>query len=82
MCDVRAEAGDLQVILHNDDETPKEFVIELLHSVFKKSIADSAQLTETVDHDGQQFAGPIRATLPTSCLQLLDNASVPRVIRS
>jgi hypothetical protein len=32
MCDVRAEAGDLQVILHNDDETPKEFVIELLHN--------------------------------------------------
>jgi ATP-dependent Clp protease adapter protein ClpS len=57
MCDVHAEAGDLQVIFHNDDETPKEFVIELLHSVFKQPIGDAAQLTETVDNDGQAICG-------------------------
>jgi ATP-dependent Clp protease adapter protein ClpS len=57
MCDVPAETHDLQVIFHNDDETPKEFVIELLHSVFKQPIADAAQLTETVDNDGQAICG-------------------------
>jgi ATP-dependent Clp protease adapter protein ClpS len=57
MCDVHAEAGDLQVILHNDDETPKEFVIGHLHSVFKKPIAEAAILTETVDKYGQAICG-------------------------
>jgi ATP-dependent Clp protease adapter protein ClpS len=57
MCDVPAETGDLQVIFHNDDETPKVFVIELLHSVFKQPIADAAQLTETVENNGQAICG-------------------------
>src|ERR1700738_1753023 len=55
--DVHAEAGDLQVIFHDDDETPVQFVIELLHSVFKKQLADAIRLTEAVDQDGQAICG-------------------------
>jgi hypothetical protein len=40
MSDVQAEASHLEVIFHDDDETPVDFVIDLLHSVFKKQIAD------------------------------------------
>ena len=54
---VHAEAGHLQVIFHNDDETPVEFVIELLHSVFKKQLADAIRLTEAIDQNGQAICG-------------------------
>jgi len=57
MRDVQAEAGHLQVVFHNDDETPVEFVIELLHSVFKKPIADAFKFTETIDNYGQAICG-------------------------
>jgi ATP-dependent Clp protease adapter protein ClpS len=48
MCDVHAEASHLHVIFHNDDETPEQFVVELLHSVFKKPVAHAARFAETV----------------------------------
>jgi ATP-dependent Clp protease adapter protein ClpS len=57
MRDVHAEASDLRIIFHNDEETPVEFVIELLHSVFKKPVADAIELTEAADHDGQAICG-------------------------
>jgi len=49
MSDVQAEAGHLQVIFHDDDDTPMEFVVEVLHSVFKKPIADALRFTEAID---------------------------------
>src|ERR1700676_5224744 len=55
--DVHAEAGDLQVIFHDEHETPVQFVIELLHSVFKKQLADAIRLTEAVDQHGQAICG-------------------------
>jgi hypothetical protein len=42
-CDIHAEAGHIQIIFHDDDETPVEFVIELQHSVFNKQIADATR---------------------------------------
>ncbi len=57
MCDVHAEAGHLQVIFHDDDETPVDFVIELLHSVFNKPVADAINCTETVDKHGVAICG-------------------------
>jgi ATP-dependent Clp protease adapter protein ClpS len=57
MSDVQAEAGHLQVIFHDDDETPVEFVIELLHSVFKKQLADAIRFTEAIKQHGQATCG-------------------------
>jgi ATP-dependent Clp protease adapter protein ClpS len=53
MSDVQAEAADIQVIFHNDQETPDEFVIELLQSVFSKPMAGAIRFTEKVDRTGQ-----------------------------
>jgi len=53
MSDVHAEAGHLQIMFHDDDETPLQFVVELLHSVFKKQLADAVRLTEAVNQYGQ-----------------------------
>ena len=57
MSDVHADANHVQIILHDDDETPIEFVIDLLHSVFDKPMDDAIKLTETVDRDGQASCG-------------------------
>jgi ATP-dependent Clp protease adapter protein ClpS len=57
MRDVDVEAGHLQLILHNDDETPLAFVVELLHSVFKKPLADAFKFSEVVNKHGQAMCG-------------------------
>ncbi len=57
MCDVHAGAGHLQVIFHDDDDTPLEFVVEVLHSVFKKPIADALKFTEAIDKNGRAMCG-------------------------
>ena len=57
MSDVQAEAGHLEIIFHDDDETPVEFVIELLHSVFKKQLADAIRFTEAIKQHGQESCG-------------------------
>jgi ATP-dependent Clp protease adapter protein ClpS len=75
MSDVPAEAGHLQVIFHNDDATPVEFVIELLHSVFKKPVADAIQLTEAIGERGQAICG----TYPHDAAQALLDAARQRI---
>jgi len=45
------------VILHNDDITPMDFVIELLHYVFKMDLSEAAQLMIKVHTEGQGVAG-------------------------
>jgi ATP-dependent Clp protease adapter protein ClpS len=52
MSEVHAEAGYLRVSFHDDDETPVEFVVELLHSVFKKPIFDAMRLVDVVKSYG------------------------------
>ncbi len=53
MSDVHTEAGYLQVSFHDDDKTPAEFVVEMLHSVFKKPIFDAMRLVDVVKQYGE-----------------------------
>ena len=57
MSDVQAEPGLFQIIFRNDDETPVEFVVDLLHSVFKTSAADTTRFLEKIDKYGQAICG-------------------------
>jgi ATP-dependent Clp protease adaptor protein ClpS len=57
MQDVHAETGRCQIIFHNDDDTPERFVAELLHLVFKKSVAEAIKFTETLDAKGKAVCG-------------------------
>lgn len=50
-------AGFFQLVFHNDDETPLAFVVELLHSVFKKSIADAFRIAGAVETHGRAICG-------------------------
>lgn len=46
-----------KVILHNDDFTPMEFVIELLQVVFHKSQDDAARIATHVHTSGRAQVG-------------------------
>lgn len=46
-----------RVLLHNDDYTTMEFVVEVLRSVFDKSLAEATRLMLQVHHQGQAVAG-------------------------
>jgi AAA+ superfamily predicted ATPase/ATP-dependent Clp protease adapter protein ClpS len=57
MHDVQAKYDYLQVTFHNDDETPHEFVTDLLRSVFNKTAGEAAELTEAIHIDGAASCG-------------------------
>lgn len=46
-----------KVVIHNDNVTPMEFVIQLLVEVFNKSIDDAHDLTLAVHENGKAAAG-------------------------
>ncbi|MCD6525825.1 MAG: ATP-dependent Clp protease adaptor ClpS [Desulfuromonas sp.] len=45
------------VIMHNDDYTTMEFVIEALESIFRKQPTDATRIMLTIHHKGQAICG-------------------------
>src|SRR6478752_480674 len=78
MHDIQAKADQLQIIFHNDHDTPMGFVVELLHSVFKKPIADAVKFMETVDKYGQAICGIYARDVANAALQ----AAYKRILAS
>ncbi len=46
-----------KVLLHNDDYTTMEFVVEILQKVFRKSIADATRIMLLVHKSGKGVCG-------------------------
>lgn len=46
-----------KVLMHNDDYTTMEFVIEILMSVFRKSEAESVRLMHKIHHENYAVCG-------------------------
>jgi len=46
-----------KVILHNDDYTTMEFVVEILLNVFGKSLEKATQIMLNVHHKGKEVCG-------------------------
>ena len=67
MSDGQVETSYREIIFHNDDETPLEFVVELLRMVFKKQLADALDLPKPCIAMEKRVAEAIRSTLPTPC---------------
>lgn len=57
------------VILHNDDFTPIDFVVELLATVFSKSIEESGAITLKVHHEGKAAVGQYPKDIAESKIQ-------------
>ena len=52
-----AEPPNFKVLLHNDDYTPRAFVVEILLAVFNKSLDDATQLMWHVHNKGIGVCG-------------------------
>jgi ATP-dependent Clp protease adapter protein ClpS len=76
--DVHAEAGQLEIIFHDDDETPEKFVIELVDSIFKKQPADATRFAEAISQYGQAICG----TYPRDAANQLLEATRQRIVAS
>ena len=51
------EPTKYKVLLHNDDYTTMEFVVEILMSIFHKSIAEAKKIMLTVHKSGKGVCG-------------------------
>jgi ATP-dependent Clp protease adapter protein ClpS len=69
MSDALAEAHHLEVTFHDDDETPMQFVVELLHSVFKKQLADAIRFTEAIHNNGKATCGTFPHEIASELLE-------------
>ena len=63
--EVPVESDLVEVVVHDDDETPVEFVVELLHSVFKKPIVEAIRVTHTADKQDKAICGIYPRVRPT-----------------
>src|SRR5437763_1841872 len=62
--EVHAKPGYLEIIFHHDHETPLQFLIELLHSVFNKQLADALRLTDAMRADVQAAVDRLFSAAP------------------
>lgn len=58
MSDMRGEREPAQLVIHNDDDTPDEFVIALLRQIFGKSEREAAVLMTRIEREEKAACGP------------------------
>ena len=64
-----------KVIIHNDDFTPVDFVVALIHNIFNKSLEESLRLTYIVHNNGKANIGLYTKEVAlTKVSQVLQNA--------
>jgi ATP-dependent Clp protease adapter protein ClpS len=71
MQDVFADGAPVQLVFHNDDDTPAEFVKGLLRNVFGKPEKDAIAFTARIDQQDRVACGPYPASVAKA---LLDEA--------
>jgi ATP-dependent Clp protease adapter protein ClpS len=69
MHNVRKEADYVQITMFNDDETPWDFVIDLLRSVFAKSETDSIACASAANKQGRSLLGPYHPDVAKALLR-------------
>jgi ATP-dependent Clp protease adapter protein ClpS len=57
MRNIPSESGNLQIIVHNDDVTPWEFVVDLLRSAFGRSETEANALATMIEQQGKAVCG-------------------------
>jgi ATP-dependent Clp protease adapter protein ClpS len=55
---MRGESQPTQLIIHNDDDTPDQFVVDLLRQVFGKSEREAAALITQIEQKEKAVCGP------------------------
>lgn len=71
----RVQPGYVQLVLHDDEDTPQDFVIGLLRSVFSQSPADAVEVMVTIEKRGKAICG----TYPRAVAEALMQAAQERI---
>ena len=86
MSETKTDVSHREIIFHNDDETPLDFVIELVHSVFKKPLADTFRFTKAIRDGGKASCGSYPRDIASEMLeaarQRIDDSGHPLRITS
>jgi len=82
MLSVPGNADNVRIIFFNDDQTPCDFVIDLLRSVFRHSNADAEAFAAKGDRRGKAAFGSYPADMADGCFRLLGSRSRKAAIRS
>src|SRR6185437_14020458 len=86
MSDGQVDIRHREIIFHHDDKTPPSFVIELLHSVFKKQMADAFRFIGEIREEHKASCGSyprdIADELLEAARQRIDEAGHPLRITS
>jgi ATP-dependent Clp protease adapter protein ClpS len=75
MRDVPAGVSDAEIIVYNDDDTPFDFVVELIRSVFGRSEAEAFAFAATSNHQGRVSCG----TYPPEVADVMLRAARQRI---
>jgi ATP-dependent Clp protease adapter protein ClpS len=75
MHDGQAEAPYLQVVFHDDDDTPRDFMVDLARSVFSLPAAVATALSATVERQGKAICG----TYPRAVAEVLRQTARQRI---
>jgi ATP-dependent Clp protease adapter protein ClpS len=75
MRDVPAGVGDAQIVVYDDDETPFDFVVDLIRSVFGRSEAEAFALAATSNQQGRVVCG----TYPPEVAEIMLQAAQRRI---
>jgi ATP-dependent Clp protease adapter protein ClpS len=69
MHDICADTGSIQLFFHDDDDTPVEFVRELMRTVFGKSERDAITFTALFEGQDKVACGPYPAPVARALLE-------------
>ncbi|MGA7996300.1 MAG: ATP-dependent Clp protease adaptor ClpS [Bradyrhizobium sp.] len=69
MGDVQSKADLLRIVLRNDNDTPEDFVLELLCLVLKRPYADAVKLIDAIEKHGHAICGTHPRDIATKMLK-------------
>jgi ATP-dependent Clp protease adaptor protein ClpS len=64
-----------QVVIHNDDYTPMEFVVRILQEIFNKTLDDANKIMLEVHKNGMGLCGVYPYEVAETKVNLVDNTA-------
>lgn len=64
-----------RVVLHNDDKTPFDFVIELIIILFNKSYSEATQLAYKIHNEGSAVCGVYSKDIAETKVKYIERAA-------